>query len=33
MKKWIVLATVCAMAAPAMAQIAGLPYADSAASP
>jgi opacity protein-like surface antigen len=33
MKKLIVIAMVCAMAAPAMAQFAGLPYADSAAAP
>ncbi|HOW96532.1 MAG TPA: hypothetical protein P5567_03160 [Kiritimatiellia bacterium] len=33
MKKWIVLAMVGAMAAPAMAQFAGLPYADGAAAP
>ncbi|MBU1694623.1 MAG: hypothetical protein KKC51_11760 [Verrucomicrobia bacterium] len=33
MKKLIVVAMVCAMAAPAMAQFIGLPYADSAAAP
>lgn len=33
MKKLIVVAMMCAMAAPAMAQFAGLPYADSAAAP
>lgn len=32
MKKWIVVAMVCAMAAPAMAQVLGLPIADGAAA-
>jgi len=33
MKKLIVAVMICAMAAPAMAQFGGLPYADSAAAP